>query len=215
MEMITEYFNRVYAACNSIRMGENQKLIQVLEHAYQNNKRIFIFGNGGSGATASHFCEDLGKGTLNGKKDIKRFKTISLTDNTPYILAVANDEGYEAVFVEQLKNLAEPGDVAIGISGSGNSPNVLRAIDYANKYNMITVGMTGFDGGKLRKMAKHVVHIPIHDMGITECVHSIIAHYITEYFREKINKDHRDIDKVVSVFDEEVEKYRMIEEINL
>jgi len=213
MEMITEYFNRVYAACNSVRIGDNQKFIQILEHAYHNNKRIFMFGNGGSGATASHFCEDLGKGTLNGKKDIKRFKTISLADNTPYILAWANDEGYETIFEQQLRNLAEPGDVAIGISGSGNSRNVLRAIDYANKNNMITVGMTGFDGGKLKKLAKHVVHIPIDDMGITECVHSIITHYITDYFREKINEDHWDIDKMVTVFDEEVEKYRMIEKI--
>lgn len=215
MEIITEYFKQVYAACNSVRIGDNQKLIQILEHAYHSNKRIFMFGNGGSGATASHFCEDLGKSTLNGKKDIKRFKTISLTDNTPYILALANDEGYESIFVEQLKNLAEPGDVAIGFSGSGNSPNVLRAIDYANKNNLITIGMTGFDGGKLKRLAKHILHIPIHDMGITECVQSIITHYIVDYFREKINKEHRDIDKVVSVFDEEVEKYRMIEKINL
>jgi len=215
MEMITEYFNRVYAACNSVRIGDNQKLIQILEHAYHNNKRIFMFGNGGSGATASHFCEDLGKGTLNGKKDIKRFKAISLTDNTPYILAWANDEGYETIFEQQLRNLAEPGDIAIGISGSGNSQNVLRAVHYANKNSMITVGMTGFDGGKLKKIAKHIVHIPINDMGITECVHAIIAHYITDYFRERINTEHRDIDKMVSIFDEEVEKHRMIERINL
>ncbi len=215
MEMITEYFNRVYAACNSVQVGDNIKLIQILEHAYHNNKHIFIFGNGGSGATASHFCEDLGKGTLNGKKDIKRFKIISLTDNTPYILAWANDEGYEIIFEQQLRNLADPGDVAIGISGSGNSPNIIKAIDYANKNSIITVGMTGFDGGKLKKMAKHVVHIPINDMGITECVHSIITHYISDYFREKINREARDIDKVVSVFDDEVEKHRMVEKINL
>jgi len=214
MEMITEYFNRVHAACNSVRERDNKQLIEILEHAYHNNKRIFMFGNGGSGATASHFCEDLGKGTLNGKKDIKRFKAISLTDNTPYILAWANDEGYETVFEQQLRNLAEPGDVAIGISGSGNSLNVLKAIDYANENSMITVGMTGFDGGQLKKIASHVVHIPIHDMGITECVHSILTHYITDYLREKINRDYQDIDKMVSVFDEEVEKYRMIEKIN-
>lgn len=194
MEMITEYFNRVHAACQSVRIGENQKLIQILDEAYGSNKRIFMFGNGGSGALASHFCEDLGKGTLNGTKSNKRFKTISLTDNTPYILALANDEGYETIFVEQLKNLAEPGDVVIGISGSGNSPNVLRAIEYANNNDMITVGMTGFDGGKLRNMARHVVHIPVNDMGITEVVHSIITHYITDYFREKINRNDRDID---------------------
>jgi len=214
MEMITEYFNRVYAACNSVRIGENQKLIQILEYAYHNNKRIFMFGNGGSGATASHFCEDLGKGTLNGKKDIKRFKAISLTDNAPYILAWANDEGYETIFEQQLRNLAEPGDVAIGISGSGNSLNVLRAIGYANKNSMITVGLTGYDGGKLKKIVNHVVHIPINDMGITECVHSIITHYITGYLREKINGEYKDIDKMVSVFDEEVEKHRMVEKIN-
>lgn len=194
MEMITEYFNRVHAACHSVRIGENQKLIQILDEAYHKNKRIFMFGNGGSGALASHFCEDLGKGTLNGTKSNKRFKTISLTDNTPYILALANDEGYEAIFVEQLKNLAEPNDVVIGISGSGNSPNVLRAIEYANHNDMITVGMTGFDGGKLKNMARHVVHIPVNDMGITEVVHSIITHYITDYFREKINKNVSDID---------------------
>ncbi|MDZ7331716.1 MAG: SIS domain-containing protein [candidate division KSB1 bacterium] len=215
MEMITEYFNRVYAACNSLRLEENQKLIQILEYAYYHNKHVFFFGNGGSGATASHFCEDLGKGTLNGKKDIKRFRTISLTDNTPYILALANDEGYESIFVEQLRNLADPGDVAIGISGSGNSPNVLRAIDYANKHNMITVGMTGFNGGRLKKIAQYCLHIPIDDMGITECVHSIIAHYITDYFREKINQQHHEIDRMATVFEVEVEQHRMLENIKL
>ncbi len=215
MEMITEYFNRVYAACNSLRLEDHQRFIQILEHAYHNNKHIFIFGNGGSGATASHFCEDLGKGTLNGKRDIKRFRTISLTDNTPYILALANDEGYDSIFVEQLRNLADPGDVAIGISGSGNSPNVLRAIDYANKHNMITVGMTGFNGGKLKKIAKFNLHVPVDDMGITECVHSIIAHYITDYFREKINEESHEIDRVATVFESEVEQHRMIEKINL
>lgn len=215
MEMITEYFNRVYAACNSLRLEENQKLIQILEYAYYHSKHIFFFGNGGSGATASHFCEDLGKGTLNGKKDIKRFRTISLTDNTPYILALANDEGYESIFVEQLRNLADPGDVAIGISGSGNSPNVLRAIDYANKHDMITVGMTGFNGGRLKKIAQYCLHIPVDDMGITECVHSIIAHYITDYFREKINQQHHEIDRMATVFEAEVEQHRMLENIKL
>lgn len=215
MEMITEYFNRVYAACNSLRLEENQKLIQILEYAYYYSKHIFFFGNGGSGATASHFCEDLGKGTLNGKKDIKRFRTISLTDNTPYILALANDEGYESIFVEQLRNLADPGDVAIGISGSGNSPNVLRAIDYANKHDMITVGMTGYNGGRLKKIAQYCLHIPVDDMGITECVHSIIAHYITDYFREKINQQYQEIDRMATVFETEVEKHRMLDNIKL
>ncbi|MCU0644230.1 MAG: SIS domain-containing protein [bacterium] len=215
MEMINDYFNRVYAACNSVRTSDNMKLIKILERAYHRNRRIFIFGNGGSGATASHFCEDLAKGTLNGKKDIKRFKVISLTDNVPFILALANDEGYENIFEGQLRNLAEPGDVAIGISGSGNSPNVIKAIEYANKNQMITVGMTGFGGGKLRRIVQHSVHIPVHDMGVIESVHSVITHYVTDCLREKINQDHHELDKVVAVFDEEVERYRMVENINL
>jgi len=215
MEMINDYFNRVYAACKSVRASDNLKFIKILEHAYHHNRRIFMFGNGGSGATASHFCEDLAKGTLNGKKDIKRFKVISLTDNVPFILALANDEGYETIFEQQLRNLAEPDDVAIGISGSGNSPNVINAIEYANRNGLITVGMTGFDGGKLKKIARYLVHIPIDDMGITECVHSIITHYITDCLREKINMEYRYIDKVVSAFDDEVEQHRMVEEILL
>jgi D-sedoheptulose 7-phosphate isomerase len=212
--MINDYFNRVYAACQSVRVSrDTMTLIDILERAYHRNRRIFIFGNGGSGATASHFCEDLAKGTLNGKKDIKRFKVISLTDNVPFILALANDEGYENVFEGQLRNLAEPGDVAIGISGSGNSPNVIKAIEFADKNQMITVGMTGFNGGNLRRIVQHSIHIPIHDMGIIESVHSIITHYITDCLREKINHEHDELEKVVTLFDEKVERYRMVENI--
>ena len=216
MEMINDYFNRVYAACQSVRVSrDTMALINILERAYQRNRRIFIFGNGGSGATASHFCEDLAKGTLNGKKDIKRFKVISLTDNVPFILALANDEGYENVFEGQLRNLAEPGDVAIGISGSGNSPNVIKAIEFAGKNQMITVGMTGFNGGNLRRLVQHSIHVPIHDMGIIESVHSIITHYITDSLREKINHEHDELEKVATLFDENIERYRMVENIGL
>ena len=213
MEMITEYFDKVYAACNSVLVEDNEKFLKILEYAYHNNRQIFMCGNGGSGATASHFCEDLAKGTLNGKKDIKRFKVISLTDNTPFILALANDEGYDSIFEEQLRNLAEPKDVVIAISGSGNSPNVLRAIEYANKNRMVSVGMTGFDGGKLKKIAQHVVHTPINDMGIVECVHIILTHYITDFLKNKINTEYDYIDKVTSVFDAEVELNRIVEKI--
>ena len=216
MEMINDYFNRVYAACQSVRVSrDTMTLIDILERAYHRNRRIFIFGNGGSGATASHFCEDLAKGTLNGKKDIKRFKVISLTDNVPFILALANDEGYENVFEGQLRNLAEPGDVAIGISGSGNSPNVIKAIEFAGKNQMITVGMTGFNGGNLRRLVQHSIHVPIHDMGIIESVHSIITHYITDSLREKINHEHDELEKVATLFDENIERYRMVENIGL
>jgi len=156
----------------------------------------------------------LGKGTLNGKKDIKRFKVISLTDNVPYVMAWANDEGYETIFEQQLRNLGEPGDVVVAISGSGNSPNVIKAVEYANRNKMVTVGLTGFDGGKLKKIARHSVHIPINDMGVTECVHSILGHYITDYLKATINQEYKYIDKVVTVFDDEVVEHRMVEKIS-
>lgn len=187
MEGITNYLQRVFQACSAIDPEENEILIKVLEEAYHRGKKIFIFGNGGSGATASHFCQDLAKGTLNETDDQKRFRAISLTDNVPCLLAWANDEGYETVFEQQLRNLAEEGDVAIGISGSGNSLNVLKAIEYANSIGMVTVGMTGFDGGKLKRLAQHNVHVPVNDMGITEAIHSIITHWVVAYLRDRIN----------------------------
>ena len=186
--MKPEYFGVVASLCNGEVARQSEELVKVLETAFHEGKMIFIFGNGGSGATASHFCEDLGKGTLKSCDDGKRFKAISLTDNASYILAWANDEGYDTIFEQQLRNLAEPGDVAIGISGSGNSKNVLKAITYANETGLVTVGLTGFDGGELRRLVHHCVHIPVHDMGIAECLHLIVAHYVVDTLRRRIHQ---------------------------
>src|SRR5207245_9014145 len=131
----------------------------------QEGKFVFVIGNGGSGSNASHLCEDLGKCTLrredfdNDRK--KRLKILSLTDNTPYILAWANDEGFDRVFIEQLKNLGSPGDLLVAISGSGNSPNILRAVDWANRNGLKTIGCTGFDGGTHKTLATDVLHVPL------------------------------------------------------
>src|SRR5205814_7764198 len=125
---------------------------------------IFVIGNGGSGSNASHFCEDVGKCTIpiaDYDRDIPRIRILSLTDNTPYILAWANDAGFERIFAEQLKNLASPGDLLIAISGSGNSPNILRAVEWANKNDLKTFGCTGFEGGKLRQLAHRGLHVPL------------------------------------------------------
>src|SRR5262249_45683363 len=135
-----------------------QALADGIYDCYDHGRIVFLCGNGGSGSNASHFCEDLGKGTLR-RQDFdndakKRLRVISLTDNTPYIRAWGNDEGFDRVFVEQLKNLATPGDLLIAISGSGNSPNVLRAVDWANRNGVRTFGCTGFNGGKLRQLAQ-------------------------------------------------------------
>lgn len=178
MEMIQAYLQWASQACVMADAEQVQRLIDLLFEARASGRRIFIIGNGGSAATASHFCEDLGKCPLISLDDPLRFKVISLTDNLPYVTAWANDHGYETVFEQQLRNIAEPGDLVIGISASGNSPNVLRAIAYANEHGMTTIGLTGFDGGKLRAMAHHQVHVPIHDYGMAENLHMIIFHLV-------------------------------------
>src|SRR5439155_23756210 len=156
----------------------------LIHQRYQAGRFVFVIGNGGSGSNASHFCEDLGKGTLTRElfdDDRKRrLKVLSLTDNTPYILAWGNDEGFDRVFVEQLKNLASAGDLLIAISGSGNSPNVLRAVEWGNRHGLTTFGCTGFSGGKLRTLAQHNLHVPLDDMGIVESIHLTAFHWVID-----------------------------------
>ena len=162
-----------------------QTMVDLVEKAYVQEKTVFIIGNGGSGANASHLCEDLGKGTLHDFEKQRRLKVMSLTDNTPYILAWGNDTSYDRVFVEQLKNFTEKDALLIAISGSGNSPNVISAIEYANGHGMKTLGVTGYDGGKLKKMAHHNVHVPSWNMGMVESVHSALFHYLLDVLYHK------------------------------
>lgn len=189
MEMIQSYLKWTADACRQIDPDQVQRLIDLLFEARSQGQRIFIIGNGGSAATASHFCEDLGKCTLRDLDDPLRFKVISLTDNLPYITAWANDNGYDLIFEQQLRNIGEPGDLVIGISASGNSPNIIRAIEYANANGMTTVGMTGFSGGKLMEIADHKVHVPIADFGMAESMHLVIVHIIIARTTELIQQD--------------------------
>jgi D-sedoheptulose 7-phosphate isomerase len=188
---VTQFLNRVGQELNRIDAVEVRALADAIFDCYQHGRTVFVCGNGGSGSNASHFCEDLGKGTIrrgdfdNDKK--KRLRIISLTDNTPYILAWANDEGFDRVFLEQLKNLAQPGDLLIAISGSGNSPNVLRAIDWANRNDLRTFGCTGFSGGKLRTLAQKNLHVPLDDMGIVESIHLTAFHWIVDNLHARIS----------------------------
>ena len=145
-----DYLDRVNREIQPLDLEQVENLSQVIEDAYHAGRFVFIIGNGGSGANASHLCEDLAKCTLRDFENQKRLKVLSLTDNTAGIMALANDEGYDRIFIEQLKNLASPGDLLLAISGSGNSPNILRAVEWANANGMITVGITGFGGGKLK-----------------------------------------------------------------
>ncbi|MFN4260325.1 MAG: SIS domain-containing protein [Gemmataceae bacterium] len=187
---VRPFLERVGQELLRINPDEVRALADALYTCYEQRRTAFICGNGGSGSNASHLCEDLGKGTLrredfdNDRK--RRLRVLSLTDHTPYILAWGNDEGFERVFVEQLKNLAEPGDLLIAISGSGNSPNVLRAVEWANQHDLITFGCTGFDGGKLRRLTRHNLHVPLDDMGIVESIHLTAFHWIIDDLHRRI-----------------------------
>lgn len=172
------YFDRFAAELGRIDPDQVAKLSDLVAAAYDADRWVFIIGNGGSGANASHFCEDLAKCTIRDFEGQRRLKVLSLTDNTAGIMAWANDEGYDRIFLEQLKTYASPGDLLLAISGSGNSPNVLKAVDWANEHGLATVGFTGYGGGQLRTRAKHSVHAPVDDMGMAESLHLVIFHWI-------------------------------------
>jgi D-sedoheptulose 7-phosphate isomerase len=186
-----QFLDRVAAELSRIDTTELQKLADLIHERYLAGRFVFVIGNGGSGSNASHFCEDMGKGTLARKffddDTKKRLRIISLTDNTPYILAWGNDEGFDRVFVEQLKNLASPGDMLVAISGSGNSPNVLKAVEWANRHDMVTFGCTGFGGGKLRSLVRYGFHVPVEDMGIVESIHLTAFHWVVDDLYRRIS----------------------------
>ena len=158
MEYIQEYLEETSQVLQNLPLTEVARTIEVLNQARTEGKRIFVMGNGGSAAMASHFACDLGKGTV--QEGMPRFKVISLNDNVPLLTAYANDFGYETVFAEPLASLAEPGDVAIAISSSGNSPNVLWAMDVARERGLTTIGIAGFEGGRLKEKVDVCVTVP-------------------------------------------------------
>jgi D-sedoheptulose 7-phosphate isomerase len=187
------FLDRVAKEIGRIEPGEVEALANAIYRCYEERRFVFVIGNGGSGSSASHFCEDLGKCTLR-REDFdndqkKRLRILSLTDNTPYILAWANDEGFERVFVEQLKNLAGRGDLLIAISGSGNSPNILKAVEWAKRNGLETFGCTGFNGGKLRALAHRGLHVPLDDMGIVESIHLTAFHWVVDNLHARLALD--------------------------
>jgi D-sedoheptulose 7-phosphate isomerase len=186
------FLDRAAREMTRVSPAEVQALGDAVHDAYRRRAMVFVIGNGGSGSNASHFCEDAGKCTIRREdydNDAKpRLRILSLTDNTPYILAWANDEGFERVFVEQLKNLATPGDLLIAISGSGNSPNILRAVEWANNHDLRTFGLTGYSGGKLRSLAQKNLHVPLDDMGVVETIHLAVFHWVVGDMARRMNQ---------------------------
>ena len=160
------------------------RIVPVLLKAREGDRTVFFFGNGGSASTASHFVVDIGKATIRG--DGKRFRCVALTDNVETVTAWANDTEYGRVFAEQLNNLAAPGDVAVGISGSGNSPNVLHAMEAAQRLGLTRIWLTGLGGGKLPALVDIEVVVPSNSMQHIEDVHLLICHLLTSYLRDEV-----------------------------
>lgn len=178
------YIHNLKATLDEIDFGAVERVIETLLDAHDLDKQVFIIGNGGSAATASHFACDLSKGsTGRGGRQVRRFRALSLAENVARMTAVSNDSSYNDVFVEQLKNYLNPGDVVIAISASGDSPNILKAIRYAKSGGSKTIGLLGFGGGRAKEMLDVSLAVSGRDYGISEDFHLITGHAITEIVR--------------------------------
>ncbi len=173
------YLRELNKVCESISVNEFEDFVKALIDTYEIKANVFVCGNGGSASTASHFACDINKGVSFGKN--RKFRVICLNDNIPTMLAYANDLSYEDVFVEQLKNFLTKDDLVIGISASGNSNNVLKALEYANKFNAKSFGICGFDGGRLKNIARQSIVIKSNDMQKIEDLHMVIVHVTMQY----------------------------------
>ena len=174
------YIDYLSSVLNNISLTDIEKFIEVLLEAKERESSIFFIGNGGSAATASHFANDIAIGARTYKKP---FRAISLCDNQAVITAIANDDGYEKIFSQQLQVLLKKQDVVIAISASGNSPNLLDAISTAKKMNAITVGISAFDGGKMKEMVDVSLHVPTEkgEYGPAEDAHMVLDHLVSNY----------------------------------
>lgn len=182
MSFADDYKAELLKAIDLIDTAKVEQAIEWFKEARERKKHIFVCGNGGSAATASHFACDIVKGASYNRET--RFRILALTDSPPTLTAYSNDVSYDCCFVEQLKNFAEPGDLVMGISGSGNSPNVLNAIRYANEAGCRTIALTGRDGGKLGPLAQLNIQVPVPHMGRIEDAHMIVCHMIGYYFMD-------------------------------
>jgi len=184
-----EYFQLYQGVLAALPHGVIERAIAELVRTYKNEKSIFIFGNGGSAALASHFACDLGKGMVVGNNGHKRFRVMALTDNVPLITAWANDSCYELIFAEQIQNFVTAGDLAFAISGSGNSPNVLRALQVARDARATNIGLTGFNGGKMKNLCDICITVPSDNMQIIEDFHISVTHAVFSVIRQRISEN--------------------------
>ena len=191
----SDYIQRLKTELDKIDPSAMTRWADAVYEAWQNEKFVYVFGNGGSGTTATHMSEDLGKSSLR-ESDLhdeskKRLKIMSLTDNIGWILAVGNDLSYDDIFSQQLMNYGQEGDLVLAISGSGNSENVLRAVDWANRHGLKTFGITGFSGGKLKEIQSDGLHVALDDMGMVESIHLCLFHWVLNDVFARINSEGR------------------------
>ncbi|MEW5953091.1 MAG: SIS domain-containing protein [Bacillota bacterium] len=186
-QFIKNYLFDVGTLVQKIPVEEIETVIISLLDCVTKGNKIFFIGNGGSASTASHLACDLGKGARS--QGGLMIRAIALTDNIPVITAWANDTSYENIFCEQLRPLASAGDVLVAISGSGNSANVIRAVEYANSAGLLTIGLAGFDGGLLYKQARLCILVPSDNMQQVEDAHTVLCHLIASYIREALKNE--------------------------
>jgi len=177
-----QYKKDLLQAIDGLDLSRVNQAIEWFQQARAEDRQIFVCGNGGSASTASHFACDVVKGAS--FQRASRFRIMALTDSLPTLTAYSNDVGYDVVFAEQLKNFARQGDLVMAISGSGNSPNVIRAVEYANSIGCRTLALTGRDGGKLGPLAQLNIRVPAPHMGRIEDVHMVVCHMICYYFMD-------------------------------
>lgn len=189
------YLQRLNDELEKIDQAAMQRWADLIYQAWEDERFVYIFGNGGSGTTASHMAEDLGKSTLH-ERDLnddskKRLKVLSLTDNAGWLMAVGNDLAYDQIFVQQLMNYGGAGDLVIAISGSGNSANVLNAVEWANRHGLTSFGLTGYSGGKLKQLQTDGLHVELDDMGMVESIHLCLFHWVLNDVFARINSTGR------------------------
>jgi len=182
---ITEYLSGLKNVIEYLNTDQIYAVVEKIMDAYENERFIYVFGNGGSASTASHFVTDLNKGAC--ETALKKFRALSLNDNTSMMLAISNDIHYDEIFRHQLQNYLSPDDLVIGISGSGNSRNVVRALEYANAKGATTIGFVGFEGGLIKQLVKHCIHVPVNDMQYVEDMHLAINHLIMRILKRSVH----------------------------
>ena len=187
-DQIKAYFERETEVISNLNYDEITEAVEAIKAAYERGATVYIFGNGGSAATASHYVGDFNKGIC--EKLNKKFKLICLSDNTPILTAIANDISYDEVFAFQLKNKLMPDDLIMAISGSGNSKNVIKAVEYAREIGTKIVGITGYSGGKLRGLSDYKMHVNVDDMQIVEDLHMVFDHMMYRVLTDILTKEH-------------------------